>query len=655
MYNFQSEIPLYFAKSELIRPNKMKFKSLFISFSLFLNCFSTEILAQISITHPVDRMIFQRNNSNQANINIAGTYYSSIDRVEARVVVLQGGTTTGWTVIQNNPSNGYYSGTLTATGGWYQLEVKAYKNNVLVDTKTLAHVGVGEVFAIAGQSNAQGGAGNINTPCTDDRVNSINYSDNLTSYNRLPIGFSKMSGDSAKIGPFHFVPWAWGKLGDLLAARLNVPILFYGAGHGGTTSENWSKSAQGLPYNGESWKRQDLGAPYRALENCVAYYGSLTGLRAVLWHQGESDPDTYFGVYYNNIKDVINKTRENTEFSSLAWLVARVSVNPNWHDSPRSGQNTLISGFNNFPEYPAVPNVFAGPDTDMIAGPAYRTDGIHFDTGAGQVEFANAWDASMNTAFLTNSTPMMASPLLSVTLSCNIATPTTPIVLSVAGGYSKYAWSNRNNTVPESVGFNYNGCCEYTNIPPAGYENLNWRTLDSLSSTTVSAARLAANVRKASKKTLFSPIIDLTVFTLPTTPSFAISASQIRPNESVTLTGSNCNGSYLWSTGATTNPLTFAPVSTNNYSVQCKTIYCLSDATLTQLIAVSSCFVNSLSLNGSVSSAESPYASRQSIQSIQKVQLSGKIDYNAAKKVELLPGFEAKSGSVFKAFILGCN
>jgi hypothetical protein len=632
----------------------MNINRLIFKFGVFFSILTSPVFAQISITHPVERMIFQRNNSNQANINIAGTYYSDIDRVEARVVAINGGTTTAWTVIQNNPNNGYFYGTLTASGGWYSLEVKAYKNNTLIDTKTLQKVGVGEVFAIAGQSNAQGGAG-VSTPATDDRVNSVNYSDNLTSYNRLPIGFSKMVGDSGKIGPFHYVPWAWGKLGDLLASRLGVPILFYGAGHGGTSSNDWSKSAQGLPYNGESWKRQDLGAPYRALENSVAYYGSLTGLRGVLWHQGESDAETFFVPYYENVREVINKTRENSEQTSLAWIIARVSRNPDTHDGPIIGQNTLISGFNNDPSYPPVPNVFAGPNTDMIYGSQNRTDGIHFDTYAGQIEFANAWDASLDNTFFANSTPLMASPLLAVTLNCNLNTPTTPISLSVGSGFSKYAWSNRQNTVSESIGYNYNGCCQFTNIPPAGYENLNWRTLDSLSSVTVSAARVAANVRKASRKVLFSPIIDLSVFTLPTTPTFTASATQVRPNASLTLTGANCNGSYLWSTNATTNPLTFTPVATAAYSVQCKTLNCISPASSPQSVIVSSCFPNSLSLNGSVSGAESPYASKQSIQSSQVIQLSGKIDYNAQSKVELLPGFEAKSGSVFKAFILGCN
>ena len=639
----------------------MNINCLTITFAILLSGFSFSINAQISISHPVERMIFQRNNSNEANINIAGTYFSTIDRVEARVIALQGGTTTDWLQIQANPTNGYYSGTLLVTGGWYKLEVRAFLNNVLVDTKTLQKVGVGEVFAIAGQSNAQGGAG-VSTPAIDDRVNSVNYSNDYSDYNKLPIGFSQLgstptsNGDSTKIGPFHYVPWAWGKLGDLLASRLNVPILFYGAAHGGTSSEHWGKSAQNLPFNGEFFILQELGAPYRALENCVAYYGSLTGMRGILWHQGESDRETDLATYYNNIKHVIAKSRENTEHNSLAWVIARVSMsNSTTYSGPVYGQNTLISGFNNDPNYLPVPHVFAGPNTDLINGSANRTDGTHFDTYAGQMEFANAWSAHLNATFFSSSIPMMASPLLSVSLSCNSANPAAPITLSVPVGYNKFAWSNRPNTATEAKGISNNCCGQFTNLPPAGYEALNWRKLDSVATITVSAARFAANVRKVSRKTLFSPIIDLRVFPLPTNPTFSTSATQIRPNESITLTGTNCNGSYLWSTGANINPLSFAPVSTIAYTVQCKTLNCLSPVSPAQTIIVSSCFSSSLSLNGSVGSTESPYASKQSIQSIQKVQLSGKIDYKAKTKVELLPGFEAKSGSVFRAYILGCD
>lgn len=619
---------------------------------------SFKSFSQIAISLPVERMIFQRNNSNQAQINIAGTYFSAIDRIEARVMAQQGGITTAWTTVQTNPSNGYFYGTLTATGGWYSLEVRAFKNSVLVDTKTLQKVGVGEVFTIAGQSNAQGGAG-VSTPATDDRVNSVNFSNDYTDYNKLPIGFSQLgstptaNGDSTKIGPFHYVPWAWGRLGDLLVEKLGVPVLFYGAGHGGTSSEQWSRSSQGLPFSGPNWIQQNLGAPYRALENCVAYYGSLTGLRAVLWQQGESDGQTFFVPYYENVRNVIYKTRENTEHNPLAWVVARSSRNPDPHDGPILGQNALISGFNE--SFPAVPNVFAGPNTDTINGSANKTDGIHFDTYAGQIEFANAWNASLNNTFFTNSNPMMASPLITILLNCNTINPSAPISLSVDTGYDKYAWSNRQNTVSESRGVSTNCCGQFSTLPPSNYEQLNWRTLDSVATLNSLAARIAVNVRKTSKKVLFSPIIDLTTFALPTNPTFTASAMQIRPNQNLTLTGASCNGSYAWSTGASVNPLTFAPAATAAYTVQCKTLHCISPVSSPQSVIVSSCFPSNLSLNGSVNAAESAYGSKQSIQSNQIIQLSGKIDYNAKTKVELLPGFEVKSGAVFKAFILGCD
>lgn len=630
----------------------MSFNRIFVRICAAILFLSTKSMAQIVLSHPMERMVFQRNNANQGTITIAGTYLSEVDRIEARVIArAEGGTTTSWTVIQNNPANGYFSGTLPAQGGWYQLEVNAYKNNTYVDGKVIQRVGVGEVFAIAGQSNAQGGAG-VSTSATDDRVSTIDYTEAYSDYNRLPIGFSHLSGDSTAIGPFHYVPWAWGRLGDLLVQKLGVPVLFYGAGHGGTSSDQWSKSSQGLPFEGPDWIRRDHGAPYRALENSVAIYASLTGLRGVLWHQGESDPNTPSNIYYDNIKLVIEKSRENAEHNILAWVIARASVNApdqQYHWGARDGQNMLINNDE------VLPGVFAGPDTDLILGGDKRTDGIHFDTYAGQAEFANAWNASLDNNFFSNSSPMMPSPLLGLTLACNPNNPSMPITLSVSGSYNQYYWSNRDNTDDEARGRNSSGCCTYTFLPPAGYERLNWTSIDNNTNTlTTAPARLAASVRNTSKKTFFSPIINLSVFPLPTTPTFTTSATQIRPGDAVTLTGSGCNASYVWSTSATTNPLVVSPPSTTSYTVQCKTLHCSVSST-SKSVTVSSCFPTSLFLEGSVASVQSPYQSKLAIQSTQKIELNGKIDYTAKNKVELLPGFESKNGAVFKVTIEDCN
>ncbi|WP_165372196.1 sialate O-acetylesterase [Emticicia agri] len=623
---------------------------IFVRIYVVMSFLSLKSAAQIVLSHPMERMVFQRNNSNQGTITIAGTYLSEVDRIEARVVPkwVGSGTSTNWIVIQNNPSNGYFSGTLTVQAGWYQLEVNAFKNNNLVDGKIIQRVGVGEVFAIAGQSNAQGGAG-VSTSATDDRVSTIDFTDAYSDYNRLPVGFSKLEGDSTAMGPFHYVPWAWGRLGDLLVQKLNVPVLFYGAAHGGTSSTQWGNSSQGLPFDGPDWIRREHGAPYRALENSVAIYASLTGLRGVLWHQGESDPDTDPGTYYTNLVNVINETRENSEHADLAWVIARASRNPDEHPNTIAGQNALINND------AGLPYVFAGPETDLIFGGDKRTDGIHFDTYAGQAEFANAWNASLDNDFFNNSTPMMPAPLLALTLACNPNNPSQPITLSVPGSYSQYYWSNRNNTDNEARGRNSSGCCNFTFLPPAGYERLNWTAINNNTNTlTAAPARLAASARKPSKKTFFSPIVNLSVFPLPTTPTFTTSATQVRPGESVTLTGSGCNASYLWPNGATTNPLVISPPSTTAYTVKCKTLNC-SITSSSKNVIVSSCFPTSLFLQGSVTDDESPYQSKQTIQSTQKIQLSGKIDYTAKNKVELLPGFESKNGSVFKVSIQDCN
>lgn len=601
--------------------------------------------AQITITHPLERMIFQRNNANNAAINIAGNYDIKLDSVQAMAEVRTAGqgTTTSWATIQVIPSNGYFKGTLTVSGGWYKLYVKGYSNGVIVDTDTLQRVGVGEVFAIAGQSNAQGGASN-GFGATDDRVNSVDYSNDFSSYNKLPIGFSMLT-DTSQLAPFNYVPWCWGKLGDLLVQKLNVPVLFYGAAHGGTSSTQWSGAAQGIPFDGPSWVRQDLGAPYRALENSIAYYGSLTGLRAVLWHQGESDHDQLSTTYYNNILNVINISRQNAEFNQLAWVIARASINPDYHQNVIDGQNMLINN---------VSNVFAGAYTDNYTGSTYRSDGIHLDTPAGITAHANEWNTYLNTTFFTNSTPMQAATLLDVTLACNTANPTQPITLSVPAVYHKIAWSNRQNTAAESIGLSHDGCCEYTFYPPPSYEAFNWQ-LDSTFSITKPAARFAVNVRNVSRKVKFSPVIDLRVFTLPLQPSFTLSASQIRPNDSVTLTAQNCNGTYVWSTGATQNPYIFTPSNTASYTIQCRTLHCLSEASATQNVMVSSCFATPLALVGAINSAESPYFSQQTISSTQQVLSTGTILYKAAQSIELTPGFQTNKGGVFQAQIGGCN
>ncbi len=148
--------------------------------SLLICFFSFSGIAQISVVFPVSRAVIQRNNANQASLNIVGRINVAADRIEARLVPrpeqarVDTILATNWQIVQENPTN-LFSGSIAVKGGWYNLEIKAIKNGIIVGSpKVVERVGIGEVFTFVGHSNAQGGAyGQTGPDATDDRVSCI--------------------------------------------------------------------------------------------------------------------------------------------------------------------------------------------------------------------------------------------------------------------------------------------------------------------------------------------------------------------------------------------------------------------------------------------------------------------------------------------------
>lgn len=222
---------------------------------------------QISLAFPVPRAVIQRNNANQASLNIAGRIKNRVDRIEARLVPrteqarLDTMMATSWQIVQQNPVN-FFLGTISVKGGWYNLQMRAIKNDIIViDTLIVQRVGIGEVFMYVGHSNAQGGAyGQTGPDASDDRVSCIAVGkepscDGMIPYQPatssdslwckylktgdaqfLPVlTFSRVT-KTAGIAPFCPLPWFWSIVGDSLTRKLNVPIMFYGTAFGGTKS-----------------------------------------------------------------------------------------------------------------------------------------------------------------------------------------------------------------------------------------------------------------------------------------------------------------------------------------------------------------------------------------------------------------------------------
>ncbi|SOD89908.1 sialate O-acetylesterase [Spirosoma fluviale] len=368
---------------------------------IVLQFFSGLAFSQLTITSPVPRMVFQRNLANEANVAITGISSSSAVTIEARFVPMAvgQGNVTNWTPLKFLPQSTAFYGQVTVSAGWYRLDVRSRSGTTILNQTQINRVGVGEVFIIAGQSNADGGFERVPN-AADDRVMCVDFRQDSLSEQLLPLQFSHVSYGT-NIGPSQ-PPHIYGILGDKLAQRLNVPILFLGAALGGTSSNDWRQSAGGNMGNSRN------SAVYRRMGAVLLHYVTRTGARAVLWHQGESDLHTSMQTYYNNINYVIEKSRQQLGGRPLAWAVSRVSyffgqTNP----SVIAAQNQLIS---------SVFNVFAGPATDGITGSDNRNDDLHF-SGNGLFRFASAWDESLTASFFQTALPVMPSDSASLITS----------------------------------------------------------------------------------------------------------------------------------------------------------------------------------------------------------------------------------------------
>ncbi len=423
---------------------------------------STKIYAQVSITYPDSRAVFQRNNSNQSPVYIAGNYTALADKVEARAIarpmVPSQGINVNWTTIQVNPTNGYYYGALNITGGWYDIEVRCWNGTTLLGTASIQRIGIGEVFVIAGQSNATGdnglaAMGNYGPRANDDRVSVVNYAITYpTNYGGVVLPRAEFSrlDSTFNISPFGTSAWCWGALGDTLTKRLNVPIAFFNAGWSGSGADAWNASANDSTATPNNFITYPRGMPYGNLRAALNFYVAQFGVRAVLWHQGETDnlnntSQNNYGIY---LKNIIQKSRLHSGKTNLAWVVSKASRYKLPPTLPFSriwqpvidAQNDVIGNNGN-----AVANytnlVFDGPDTDAYIGPNVRTsDSVHF-VGNGHRILANLWNQKLNNTFFTNSTPYLPTPPPTLTSDCN---GVSSLLMSVSNSYSSSLWTNNN-------------------------------------------------------------------------------------------------------------------------------------------------------------------------------------------------------------------
>ncbi|MCF0049469.1 T9SS type A sorting domain-containing protein [Dyadobacter sp. LJ53] len=418
---------------------------------LLISLISSAAFSQIRITSPTFQAVYQQNVQGQREITVSGTFTVPMDKVEVRAVpVVQGqGFETPWGPLQEAPKGGVFKGNITLMKGWYSLEVRGLSDGKVVGRDILSRLGVGEVFIIAGQSNAQGLRAYPGPSAQDDRVmyiSNYNNDDRDLLTDPLPPAFNKISQDLGIMSPRGQSAWCWGLLGDLLAAKLNAPILFINTAWEGTSIENWASSAKGLKtqnkYGGFVYPPQ---MPYANLRIAARNYGNQYGVRAILWMQGETDAlyNTPTASYREDLQFVMNRLGSETGDKRITWVIARTSRTSAGSNIASSINPAIIAAQNAVLDTQFNPT-YPGPETDPLV--PNRGDGTHFvgrdpaSTREALTILANAWNESLDANFFSTVTPTNPAPVPAIEASC--VTENNAVTITLPTGFSSYLWNN---------------------------------------------------------------------------------------------------------------------------------------------------------------------------------------------------------------------
>lgn len=352
----------------------------------------------IALESPGDFQVIQRRSLTQGTVGIRGLVSADTGRVETRIVKpAPSGSPRETVIVDWKPVDGdLASGRFTTAisvpaGGWYRVEARVRTGDQTLAETAIPHVGVGEVFVIAGQSNST----NYGSEKLQTKTGMVATFDGNVW--RLANDPQPGTHDGSTGGSF--AP----AFGDALAEKLGVPVGVASTGAGATSVRQWlprGERMQNLPTIDAFVKKVDEGTWESTGELFDRLTGRLKslgpdGCRGVLWHQGESDAgqaragypadrQITGGQYTEFLVKVIQGSRVQAGWQ-VPWFVAQATYHTEddaADEEFRAAQRaTWKTGL-------ASP----GPDTDALRK-EYR-DGVHFN-GKGLREHGRLWAESV--------------------------------------------------------------------------------------------------------------------------------------------------------------------------------------------------------------------------------------------------------------------
>ena len=349
-------------------------------FLLLAGCFfsiATASASDFELLSPLDYQVIQRATAAAGEIPISIRHPADLPPqclLQARIIA--DSNPEPWQVLTVARTDGALRTQLDwKSGGWFQLELRVTVDEKIVWEDSVAHVGIGEVFVVAGQSNsANHGEERLKT-----KTNMVSAFDG----HHWQIANDPQPGASGQGGSF--MP----PFGDAMAKQLNVPIGILACGIGATSVREWLPEGDTFP-NPPTIEDRVIRLPNgnwqskgEAFANLIASLQSQGpgGVRAVLWHQGESDANqrdpsrTLEGTRYRaSLIRLIEASRKEIAWD-VPWFVAQVSYHvPGDEASPdiRAAQASLWN----------AGIALEGPDSDSLKGDLRENNGqgVHFSS-----------------------------------------------------------------------------------------------------------------------------------------------------------------------------------------------------------------------------------------------------------------------------------
>jgi hypothetical protein len=346
--------------------------------------------ADLVLTAPLDYQVVQRTSPGRGPLRIAGNL--SIEpppgaTIEARMVP-EGWPDTAappWQQVGGVSGRNLAAMLVGRAGGWWRLDVRVVAEGREVARAAVDHVGIGEVFVVAGQSNSANHGEERQSP----------RSGRVATFDGTAWRPADDPQPGASGGGGSFMP----PLGDAVVARLGVPVGFIACGVGASSVREWLPAGATFPnpptIESHVERRPDgswasKGSLYDRFLVRMKSAGPR-GFRAVLWHQGESDANqadparTLAGdLYREYLARLITESRRAIGWDA-PWLVAQASYHvpgDEGSDEIRAAQAALWkSGL-----------AVEGPDSDAIKGELREGGGrgVHM-SGPGLREHAARW------------------------------------------------------------------------------------------------------------------------------------------------------------------------------------------------------------------------------------------------------------------------